>query len=273
MGIKAILRGVGATTNVGKQFECRRRQLVRWWKSVVNGLDASEEHCLYLSLASREGLLQIERSQSAMSQRVFWAVSALILLALPPAIQAGPMSFNFSGTLPSPVYGTSQFTGSLSFDSNPIVSGGVGSEKSAVVTGSDISLMVDVGGHEIKFGSAELSARQESQHGSFWDYVEVDGGLGNDPYLTGIRLGFGPQPDTLFPNVSAGVPIELRAFNFLDGLPGVAVYYNSAASRAPATITSFEPAPIPEPSTILIYAGMGVAAMISRHRRKRLVPA
>jgi hypothetical protein len=207
------------------------------------------------------------------------AVSASILLVLTPAIQADPMTFNFSGTLPGggygAVYGTNQFTGSVTFDSNPIVSGGISSPKSVMETGSDVSIMVDVAGHEIDFGNAVFSATQVwspkfGVGGATYDAFGVVAGPSNDPYLTNISLGFGIQSDPLFSNVTAGQTINLRNFDFLDGLPGVSFGYGPGvgwAGMTEGTITSFEPAPIPEPSTLLIFAGMGVAA-IYRHRSK-----
>lgn len=209
-----------------------------------------------------------------MGRRFLWIMWALILIAAPPAIQAAPITYDFSGTLPWAVDGTKQFTGSFTFDSNPIVIGNY--DKYATETGTAVSIVLDVAGHEIQFSNAKLTVTQQWSStipGASRDGVSVTAGPGNDPSLTGISLGFANQADTLFSNVAPGLPIDLRNFNFtapnVTAPPDMSVAFVYGQTITTGTITSVEPAPVPEPSMLIIFAGMGMAATTYARRRRR----
>ncbi len=228
-----------------------------------------------------------------MFNRLSCALAASILLSIPSIVTAGPITYDFSGTLPWPVYGTQQFTGSFTINANPVVVGS--GDNGFKENGSDVSITLDVGGHTISFANtpqnpnvAQLIVDQiwsSTVIGASSDLVIVTGGgqttPGSDPILTGFGLRFGNSADTLFSNLKAGqlATINMQNFDFStaqdsSGIPlGAAeANYGSAGTWVPATLTSVEAASVPEPSSVIVLAVLGIGAMVYERRHRRRTP-
>ena len=63
---------------------------------------------------------------------------------------------------------------------------------------------------------------------------------------------------------------NLRNFNFSTATAGLVTFNGDTSSewQMSGTITSIEPISAPEPSTWVVFAGLGILELVHRHRRQ-----
>jgi len=213
--------------------------------------------------------------------RFLCAVIASIFLGAPSIVLADPLTFNFTGTLEGTVFGTNQVSGSFTINANPVVmanfqppdyqaSGLYGAQES----GSDVSVTFQVGGHVINFSNTtpnpdivqfsaqQLGNPQATMPGPLFDYATLSGSNpspSNSSTIDGFQFNFANSPDTLFANAVAGQLTNLRNFNF-SNITSAEIDVGSEGWRT-ALISSIQPAAVPEPSMLIVFATVGIAAM------------
>jgi hypothetical protein len=234
------------------------------------------------------------------------AVAAWTLLVIPSICRADPITFNFAGTLTQPMNGSNQFSGSFTINADPTAAniGFLGTNGQGILSfsptepqsnpverreiaeyGGDVSITVNVGGQTLNYvntaqnptlatfsaGAVQLG-NNLTPNTPLTDLVSVWGNsmtknAGNSFTNNSFALSFSATPDTIFSNLAPGQVANLRGFNFAALAGGVG---GATAAGVPwsGRITSLVEAPVPEPSTLVVFAVLSAAAMGVRRVRK-----
>jgi PEP-CTERM motif len=202
-----------------------------------------------------------------MLNRVALAVAVLVLISTPRIAVASPITYDFTGTLNQPVDGATTFNGSLTFNATPTGSEVPIAGYSVSETGSDVSLTVNVGGQVMNFSnspqnphislmvSADVEPNQPLTTTEFSVYGGNDGGATGSGttgtfFLSFYDVGLGAVPSNL-----ANLPLPVQ---------GEDTELTVGSSSSVGTLTSIEVASAPEPSTLAVFAGLGLAALVRR---------
>jgi hypothetical protein len=223
-----------------------------------------------------------------MTRHLSCALAASILLSTPSIVTADPITFDFSGTLNSPVNGSNQFSGSFTINADPTVSPTNLSPPYSPYwiseNGNNVSLTVTLGGQVTNYINTteypNLAALAVSVNPSTLpaesnpsgDVVTVGGVPAySDPgYNPGFWLGFSSPTETIFSQLGPNNVANLRNFNFsaaaaVDAQYTDAQYTNASGVIDRGIVTSIEEVAAPEPSTLVVFAMLGLAAIV--HQR------
>jgi hypothetical protein len=210
------------------------------------------------------------RQGSPILPRLPLAVAALVLLSTHQMAEGSPITYDFSGTIYNGAtdWIGGNFSGSFTINTDPTVN----SSGAVQEGGSDVSITLNgsaFGGTPQKLSSSALYASETPDpSGPPLIQVSITGGPIR-PSGAGIGAGFA----MIF--VSPGQAKQLSNlgnFNFststissvqFTGLDSAGAYATSSG-----TITSIELVSAPEPRTWVVFAGLGIAALVYRHRRR-----
>ena len=200
------------------------------------------------------------------------ALAAAILLAAPRMVAANPITYDFSGTFSQPFDGSTAFSGSATFNATPTPQDATWDGAGWNETGSDVSLTLNAGGQVFNFGNspqdtfvgARVSVGPSSPLGtlpslelSLFGYAGASGiGTSTTFEVTMYSYGIGTVPPNLaslsFPVYTSTVVLQELSEGTISGGVGGA-------------LTSFEMVSTPERSTLVIFASLGIAALV--HQR------
>ncbi len=218
------------------------------------------------------------------TNRLWQVGAAIILVYAVSSAQASPVMYAFSGTLDQPYNGSSTFSGTLTYNTDlPAYPGiqpfpgwsyysGVPTDPTSPV----VSLNFNVGGvSSSSFGSI-LSDEVTVSHTQSYDafYIQENFSDTKGPYLLG---NFGMINDNLVqraPFNSTNPPSSLNLADFtmgaqldLTGTDASGQYLNIIGTVT--SLTPISPAPIPEPSSVLVFAIVAVQVCRSLRRVQR----
>ncbi len=216
-----------------------------------------------------------------LARRAF-ACAFLIGLGPLPFVAASPITFDFTGILnPSvslPINGTYQISGSFTINSNPPAGPTTipGNGIELTENGSNVSLTVNAGGQTFNFINTSQNPDIATFNAIVWppgspsnpttgpfNEIQVAGSQQIGPKLTSFSMSFyNPGATTFFanPGSSAYVPGS-STFNFT-------VSTNSVVDAGGSGVFSSINA-VPEPSTLIVFAVLGMTALVHGRRRAR----
>jgi hypothetical protein len=209
-----------------------------------------------------------------MLSRLALVFAVLVLVETPLMVAANPITYDFSGTFSQPFDGSTAFSGSATFNATPTPQDATWDGAGWNETGSDVSLTLNAGGQVFNFGNspqdtfvgARVSVGPSSPLGtlpslalSLFGYAGASGiGTSTTFGVTMYSYGIGTVPPNLaslsFPVYTSTVVLQELSEGTISGGAGGA-------------LTSFEMVSTPEPSTLVIFASLGVAALV--HHRCR----
>jgi hypothetical protein len=208
-----------------------------------------------------------------MLARLSFAIVVLIAHGAQQTVGASPITYDFTGTFGGQaVNGVSQFNGSFTINGDPTVS----SSGSVNESGSDVSVTVNMGGQLFNFVNqqnpdvvatfiaGELPTWIANPTGLPQDQAFVYGATqSGNPIITFGMSFYSPA--------AADQLANLRNFSFPTGTSSVYVTDTSGTSYqwAEGSITSIDLVSTPEPSTLAVFAVLGIAAMVHRRQRRR----
>jgi hypothetical protein len=202
-----------------------------------------------------------------MLQRLALVVAVSILVGTPRMVVADPITYDFSGTFNQPFDGSTAFSGSLSFNATP-----AGDGQSV----SDVSLTLNAGGQVFNFVNSpqdpSTSASVSLQLQPPVDPALGPGFLGSEPDIElmvgGAHTGAtGSEPNitfgfTMYDYGLAAVPSNWANLSF--SVSTASVVFPVDQGMSGGTLTSFEMVSTPEPSTLVIFGALGMAALVRR---------
>lgn len=205
------------------------------------------------------------------------AVGTLALFSTPRIVVADPITYNFTGTLNQPINGLKTISGSLTIDATPSVEPGA---SWVTENGSDVSLNVNLGGQVIRFVnspqnpfmSVTFSADvvptvDEQPKGTPEIEFSVVAGNSAGPTGSGAASSFGMT----FYSLGVGtLPSNLASLPLSPGTSSLDLSIGSETGSG--TIAAIEVTSAPEPSMLVVFAGLGAAALVQGHRRKWRMP-
>ena len=202
-----------------------------------------------------------------MRPRPSLVLAVLVLIGTGQRVEASPITYDFTADINQGDlwWIAGPISGSFTIDADPTLTNGGVYEQ-----GSDVSITLN----GLSFPNPSLNLK------SLLSAEEITAPTGESQLqltLGGIALAGGPN--------GAGLSVDMNFYS-----PGGAEQLTnlrnvdfSASNAAPitlqgstsageqiayATITSIEPASAPEPGTLLIFAGLGLAAIVRRSRRR-----
>lgn len=212
-----------------------------------------------------------------MLARLSLALVISIALVAPQAIEASPITYDFTGTLNQPINGSSQFSGSFTIDSsNPNGGGGVitpgGSGTVIGENGDQVSMTVHLGGQRIDFVNTPQgpnSARFEAIGGVAIEvplppmaaptvvFSVAGRALTSDQIeftLNFTRPGTAPELADLTSFASSSYPSSVS----------VTGNWGGQSQATEGTLTSIEQVSAPEPTALVVFGAMALGAMALR---------
>jgi hypothetical protein len=205
-----------------------------------------------------------------MLARPSFAVAISLALVAPQAIEASPITYDFSGTFNQPINGSTQFSGTFTIDSNPTIlislpsweSGGVGEN------GADVSLTAHIGGQTIDF----VNTSQNPENAMFEAAVLGTGEVTRDPAPPSVDFslqGYSGTNDRMAFTLSftrPGTHYELAELTSLASpsyTSSVTVNYDPGGQtqQVDGSLTSIELVSAPEPSMLAVFGVMAIAGM------------
>lgn len=211
-----------------------------------------------------------------MLTRLTLGVAGIIALGVGQPGGASPITYAFAGTLSTPSSGTDQFSGSFTINGDPTI---FSSDQRAFrglgvyEHGSDVSLTVKVGGQVFNFSNQQGPnpiASFDAGLAYSWndnqppqDEAIISGSTSMVNGVPGVSFAM-----SFYSDAAADQLGNLRDFSFPIGSSSVFMNFPSVYGIG-ANLTSIElvPTPAPEPSTLAMFAGLGVAAIVHHHRR------
>jgi hypothetical protein len=216
-----------------------------------------------------------------MHTRLSIAIVATLALGVGQPAWASPITFDFTGTLKAPINGTEQLSGSFTINGDPTPTGWPYPLTSVNENGSDVSITVNMGGQVFHFDNGQnplTTASFTTGPSPTW----IMQGLSGPPQAS-TWIGGGTSSSDGSPGAEFGMtfysPALLNLTNLRDlSLPlgSGSVYVTTSSSiygigvAVGGDVTSIElvPTPAPEPSTLAIFAALGIATMAYRHRSR-----
>jgi hypothetical protein len=216
--------------------------------------------------------------------------TALLLVNIPlltRTASSSPITYDFSGTLGTPVDGSEQYSGSVTFDMSSFHSSG---PSYIWDTSNPLQFTLNLGHHSATIDSGGvdhginiiISHDDPSHYDSIAIHVVASGadpanGL-SDSGFYGNRLEFLISMDNPDGNVLPSTPGPIPTIKLTDfPYNGVELWLGERpqafVTEVPGSLTSFtlesqsDPTNIPEPSTIVVFALLGIAGTSSRSRR------
>ncbi len=217
-----------------------------------------------------------------MFHRLSLAIALSVLVSTPQVVLAEPITYAFNGTFKEPFDGSLTFSGTLTINATPTLGPGSG-QLSVTENGSDVSLSLNLGGQAINFVNTPQNPYSNATFSAFveWNgasaenpsgYPEVaftaggvSGGVGgNGSTLDFAMTIYSPSVSTLPANLaSLSLPLDTSSFGI--------TYFAEGATQITDTgggvITSMEIVSTLEPNTLVVFAGLGIAALVLRRYR------
>jgi hypothetical protein len=187
------------------------------------------------------------------------------VFSAPQLALADPITYDFTGTLSQPADGVKTFSGSLTF--NAIPTGADVSPGGAYVneTKSEVWLSVTLGGQVFNFpnnsSSSEVGVFLERLPGPYDESAQPS--VLFSEWASSDQLGFWMK----FISPATSIPTNLATLSLPLSTPSVDIVTNNTGQgyvQSQGVITSIELRPVPEPGTLAIFAGLGVAALLRR---------
>ncbi len=206
-----------------------------------------------------------------MFNRLSLSVAALAVFGTQSTGLADPITYDFSGQFNQPFNGSTQISGSFTFNPNPTLGG----YSYVSETGSDVSITVNAGGQVYNFVNdpqnpftsatvnADVVPAQYSPPGESEVEIAVLGAMESGNLLASFGMTFySPGGLELLQN--------LRNFNYVLNTSSVSLQVTSQGTLEGGygSVTSIELVSTPEPSTLALFAVFGIAAMVHRSLRR-----
>jgi hypothetical protein len=194
-----------------------------------------------------------------------FAVAMMFILSAPQLVLADPITYDFTGTLSQPADGVKTFSGSLTLDATP--TGTDASPGGAYVneTKSDVWLSVTLGAQVFNFpnssSSSDVGVFLERLPGPYDESAQPS--VLFSEWASSDQLGFWMK----FISHATSIPTDLATLSLPLSTSSVDIVTNNTAQgyeQSQGVITSIELRPVPEPGTLAIFAGLGVAALLRR---------
>jgi hypothetical protein len=200
-----------------------------------------------------------------MFNRLALVLAVSVLVSTPRLVVADPITYDFTGTFSQPFDGSKTFNGSLTFNATP-------------TTGdSSDSLTVNVGGQVLTFSNSpqnpnvSLTVGADVEPNTTTPTVEFSfvGSIeGNDTSRTfGVTMydyGLGAVPSNL---ASLNLPLYTSTALLQEITVNNSTGEVESVTGGSGVLTSYEAVSTPEPSTVVIFAGLALAAIVRGHRR------
>ncbi|MHC5540591.1 PEP-CTERM sorting domain-containing protein [Singulisphaera rosea] len=205
---------------------------------------------------------------------LLFVVASIALVGGTPAL-ASPLTYAFTGTLQAPVNGSTQFSGSFTFDADPAVvnapSGASTNPSQVVENGSEVSMTVDAGGQTFHFANdadplSNVSFNAGLTHNSIMDPSSTqqdEASMSASDGTNSVGLSF-YSPVVDLHNLR-NLPLILNTGSFFIGNLAVG---GQTFGQIEGTFSSIEPVNTPEPGSLALFAGIGIAAVAYRRNRR-----
>jgi hypothetical protein len=176
-------------------------------------------------------------------------------------VSAGPITYDFTGTLSQPVAGTQTFSGSFTINGNPTVAPG---SPGVTENGSDVALTLNLGGQVIQYVNTARDPSYvtadavivptwlEVPPGSPTIGFSVSGGNNGGTYPFSMRFSSPGGADQLTNWGSLSFPLY-TSLVYLSDSPG-------GPLGVEGVITSIEAVSAPEPSNLISFVVLGTLA-------------
>jgi hypothetical protein len=218
-----------------------------------------------------------------MAHRLLPVLAGLMLFSNSSHLMANPITYDFSGTFDQPVNGTTQFSGSFTFNTDATITYSAQHWPNIypymiAESGKDVALVVTIGNQTINYQNtnqypdlAKLSVYRNPTNYPVepsGDTIDVGGAPPYSPpgYSPGFGFSLGLPHDEIFsqagPNGAVSLP-NLSAFELR-----AASYTDSSNVLHEGQITSIQEVSIPEPSMLAVFATLGALAIVHRRFRR-----
>jgi hypothetical protein len=194
-----------------------------------------------------------------MLNRLALVVAVSVLASSPRMVAANPITYDFTGTLSEPFTGSETLGGSLTFDATPTE----GSDAGA-------SLIVNWGGQVLTFSNSPQNPDSSLLVQAFPEYGTTTptvafSFLGINYGGNGISTTFSV---TMYDYGLEAVPSSLASLNLPVSTSTVDLHEITGGSESGGmgVLTSYEMVSTPEPSTLVLFAGVALAALVRGHR-------
>ena len=153
--------------------------------------------------------------------------------------------------------------------------------------GGDVSVTVNMGGQVVHYANTPDSPFVATFQASLNTFPPTTGRIAppatDSITVSGVRFNYNPptsywndslvlafrnHSDTIFKDLAAGQVANLGSFDLASHVIGLTVTSSSTPGPYFATITSIQVATVPEPSTLAIFAVLGLIARLTRCRRE-----
>ncbi len=215
-----------------------------------------------------------------MLTRLSLVLTASLALATGQPAGASPITYAFTGTLNDPLDGASQFNGSFTINGDPTL---VGFRPTVTEGGSDVSLTLKIGDQEFHFinqaGLVDkyatfVAGPEPGVYGSprKLDEAFIAGSISSMNGSHGASFGMTFYSDAASDLVGNLRNLRnLRDFNYFLGSSSVRLSLDlkdgtSDYSTGRITSIALMPAATPEPSTLAIFAVLGITELARRRR-------
>ncbi len=196
-----------------------------------------------------------------MLNRLALGIAVLILLVPRQFVEASPITYDFTG---STGYPSGNFSGSLTFDTNPTVASGA---TSIVENGGDVSLTVNFGGgNVVNFVNNPQNPYVTASFAVFDVPVINEEPLGVPTYEIAVS-GWSNNTAT-FAMMFYTSPGWVEHLSSLDGLDLTVDNDSVDANGVDGKLTSIEEVSAPEPRMLAVFTVLSVAVWIKGSCRR-----
>jgi PEP-CTERM motif len=211
-----------------------------------------------------------------MLNRLALVVAVWVLVDTHRMVAANPITYDFTGTFQQPFDGSTAFSGSLTFNATPTLQDATLQGGGVAETGSDVSLTLNAGGQVFNFNnspqnptSSGVSVFPSSPLGTLPSVELSFGGRNSGAAGSGPAISFAV---TMYDYGVAALPYSnLASLSFPAYTSSVQLQELTAGGAISGgvggALTSFEAVSTPEPSTLVVFAGLGLAALLRRRCR------
>jgi hypothetical protein len=183
---------------------------------------------------------------------------------------ASPVTYQFSGTFPQPVFGSTQFSGTFTYDTNlPPYPGAAQDATHAYYAGADgtpIAMTLNLG----TSGTNPLGTPTNSElvvtHSPSYDELNLDmtyrSSTGQTSYATVGLLNNNGVANGPFTSLAPPSSLGVGDFNM-----GTQLILNGTGGTSPTavgTITSLSATTVPEPAALVVFAGLAAGLALRR---------
>jgi hypothetical protein len=200
--------------------------------------------------------------------RLALTAAMTLLISVPQRVAADPITYDFTGTLEQPANGVKTFSGSLTFNAVPtgadVPPGGAYVNEA----GNEVSLSVSLGGQVFNFQNnasySPLGVFLEKLPGPYDESAQPS--VLFSEFASSNQFGFWMT----FISAAMNIPANLATLSLSPSTSSVSIVTNNPGEgyvQSLGVISSIELRPVPEPGTLAIFAGLGVAALLRLRTR------